>query len=145
MDVVMPYRVPATAPLGVSGRLRLAVEIMTAYVPAWHRLRTAELTEMIRAARDVRPLPALRPAADEEHQIAVRLGGTVVRMLSVLPTDKRCLVRSIVLARLLARRQIPHVLVIGVRPGREFAAHAWLEHDGLALLPKGRFERLLEL
>ena len=33
------------------------------------------------------------------------------------------------------QRGIESELVISVRPGESFAAHAWLEHEGAALLP----------
>jgi hypothetical protein len=58
--------------------------------------------------------------------------------------------RSLVLTALLSRRGIASTLVIGVRPGGEFGAHAWVEHEGAPLLPSGAtgsaetpFERLV--
>jgi hypothetical protein len=64
-----------------------------------------------------------------------------------MPADSRCLMRSLVLTRLLARRGIESRLVISVRPGERFAAHAWVEHDGVALLPADapQSERLVTL
>jgi hypothetical protein len=64
-----------------------------------------------------------------------------------LPTDTRCLTRSLVLSRLLARRAIPSTLVIGVRSEPSFLAHAWVEHGGSAVLPTNRdvYQRLAEL
>jgi hypothetical protein len=52
-----------------------------------------------------------------------------------------------VLTRLLARRGIHASVVIGVRPGDEFGAHAWVEHDGTPLLPTHghAFSRLVDL
>ncbi len=78
---------------------------------------------------------------------AARLGRAVVRMLSLLPGDTRCLVRSLVLTRLLARRGIPARLVIGARTAPAFLAHAWVECDGVAVLDPGdgSFARLVEL
>ena len=74
-----------------------------------------------------------------------RLGHATIRVLRVLPTDGRCLMRSLVLTGLLARRGLPTSLVIGVDPGPDFAAHAWVEYDGVALLQAGDYHRLLEL
>jgi hypothetical protein len=76
-----------------------------------------------------------------------RLGYAVVRTLRLLPTDSRCLMRSLVLTRLLARRGIAGTLVIGVRTGERFEAHAWVEHSGTPLLDPGdaTFRRLVEL
>jgi hypothetical protein len=55
--------------------------------------------------------------------------------------------RSLVLMALLDRRDIGSSLVIGVRPGERFGAHAWVELAGRPLLPRGEseFERFVEL
>jgi hypothetical protein len=78
---------------------------------------------------------------------ALRLGRAVVRTLAVLPADSRCLMRSLVLTGMLARRGSPGALVIGVKPGEVFGAHAWVELDGRPLLSagNGEFARLVEL
>jgi hypothetical protein len=71
----------------------------------------------------------------------------VSRTLDVVPFDTPCLTRSLVLLSILARRRSKVQLVIGVRPGSEFGAHAWVELEGRPLLPPGadRFERLTEI
>ena len=98
---------------------------------------------MVARARDVE---TVRRVADSlEHQEARRLGKVVGRTLGVLPTDSRCLIQSLVLVRILARRAIPSKLVIGVRRSSEFQAHAWVEHEGQAILPAGEYTRLTEL
>lgn len=76
-----------------------------------------------------------------------RLAGTISKSIGRLPADSRCLVRSLVLTRLLARRGVATTLVIGVHPGSDFAAHAWVEHRGDPLLWTGepRYQRLTEL
>jgi hypothetical protein len=54
--------------------------------------------------------------------------------------------QAMVLTSLLARRGIDNSLVIGVRPGDHFGAHAWVEVDGKPVLPRGdEFPRLVEL
>ena len=65
-----------------------------------------------------------------------RLGAAVVRTLTPLPVDSRCLMRSLVLLRVLATRGVQGSLVIAVRPGEglKLAAHAWVEADGRPLL-----------
>ncbi len=70
-----------------------------------------------------------------------------MRTLALLPGDTRCLARSFVLTRLLARRGIPATLVIGTRTTPSFAAHAWVEHAGRPVLPAGdgSFARIVEL
>ena len=85
---------------------------------------------------------------DEGAAIALgrRLARPVVRTLTVLPMDSRCLVRSLVLSGLLARRGVSSTVVIGVQTDPKFQAHAWVEHRGHALLPTGDgFEPLTRL
>ena len=118
-------------------RARLVVEVLGTYARAWVLLRRRPLPEALASLRAPgRPRPAEDPR---------RLGRAVSRTLRVLPTDSRCLVRSATLAGLLAHRGLDGVVVLGVRPGESFAAHAWVELDGVALLPDGGFERLAEL
>src|SRR5262249_14484623 len=75
------------------------------------------------------------------------LAHAVERVLRPLPTDSRCLVRSLVLLALLARRGVSRTLVIGVAAEPEFAAHAWIECEGEALLPSGNglYARMVEI
>jgi hypothetical protein len=128
-------------------KLVLAGEILGTYV----RIRW-----LIRDENAVRAVPQIRghfPArrqfagTEEERRLAgLRLGHTVVRTLSPLPYDSRCLFRSLTLTALLQKRGIPSTVVIAVRPA-PFAAHAWVEHDGRPLLEPGQpgFERIAEL
>jgi hypothetical protein len=139
--------VSAAAPLGVRDRLGLTGEIALAYLQARLRLRREPIATAVvklraepeRATPPATPVPAIERAA--------RLGRAVVRVLSLLPGDTRCLVRSLVLTRLLARRGIPARLVIGARTTPAFLAHAWVECDGVAVLDPGdgSFARLVEL
>jgi hypothetical protein len=121
----------------------LAFEILDAYMRARWALRRAELAEALEHLRG----PAILPVPDNAARAGVRLGRAVVRTLRPLPTDTRCLMRSLVLSRLLARRGVPATLVIGVSREHGFESHAWVEHDGVPLLPPGgpTFTRLLEL
>jgi hypothetical protein len=131
--------VPPVGPLSRLTKLGLACEILATYVPALRALRTNDVNHMITAARAVRR-PGPSPPAEVQRPLAIRLGWMVLRVLSILPTDSRCLIRSLVLSRLLARRGISAELVIGVRSGAEFAAHAWLEYDGRPVLPSADFD-----
>jgi hypothetical protein len=135
---------PPLPPLRLAARVRLALEVLLVYGRALRWLRRMTLTEMAAQARAGHPAGSgVHPA--QEHQLALRVGAAVMATLRPLPTDKRCLVRSLVTLRMLARRSIPAILVIGVQPGSEFAAHAWVEHDGEPILPRGTFARLTEL
>lgn len=124
-------------------KLALVGEILASYVTMWRVLRLNDVLLMGARARAVPP--AGRVEDPLEHLVARRLGKVVGRTLAVLPTDSRCLIRSLVLVRLLARRSIPSVLVIGVRKDAEFQAHAWVEHEGEPILPAGEYTRLMEL
>jgi Transglutaminase-like superfamily len=74
-------------------------------------------------------------------------GRTVTGVLGYLPTDSRCLMRSLVLTAMLARRGVYSKVVIGVRPAPGFAAHAWVEIDGTPILPGdgATYRRLTEV
>lgn len=66
---------------------------------------------------------------------ALDLARAVQRTLKLAPLDDRCLMQSLVLTALLARRGIASTLHIAVKPGDEFKAHAWVEYFGSTLLP----------
>jgi hypothetical protein len=124
----------------------LVVEVLRTYVLTQWWLRRRGLPAAVSLTRTVECQPT--DVADSgSHACGLRLGHAVGRVLVALPTDTRCLARSLVLMRLLATRGVPASLVIGVATEPEFGAHAWVEHGGRPLLPAGggRFERLLEL
>ena len=129
------------APLTLAGKLSLSFEVVAAYmVVRWSLRRNAfpAALERIRSTRTV----AAGPAESDE-----RLVRAARRTLRLLPADTRCLMESLVVTRLLARRGRDTRLVIGVSPSGTFGAHAWVERDGRPLLPVHRFAdgRLAEL
>jgi hypothetical protein len=138
-------RLPRGESLGAGRRARLAGEIVVAYLRAWHELRRRPIEAAV--ARLRAGGSTLAPSAGDGLEEARRLGWIVVRVLTLLPGDTRCLRRSLVLTRMLARRGIPSRLVIGARTEPEFLAHAWVECDGVPVLsPEGdSFGRLVEL
>ena len=123
---------------------RLAAEVAVTYVRARWRLRRAGLRAALEELRS--PSAGARPPSDG-LATGRRLARVVVRTLAVVPADSRCLMRSLVLTGMLARRGIETHLVIAVRPGDRFAAHAWVEHGDVALLPADApsFEKLVTL
>ncbi|HTA13202.1 MAG TPA: lasso peptide biosynthesis B2 protein [Solirubrobacteraceae bacterium] len=151
-----PQGLPARAQRALAGyrverlshpeRAALAVEILAAYVRARRELRRAPIAEVIDGLRDV-PAEQAVPAGDAALWEARRLGRAVTRLLRLVPGDTRCLARSLVLTRLLARRGIPAKLVIGARSAPDFLAHAWVEYGGEQVLSMGdgSFGRLVEL
>jgi hypothetical protein len=113
-------------------RLRLATEVIGTYV----RVR------WLMSRHDIVRVVAVLRADTDDHldsivarRLAIRLSRPVQRTLRVLPADSRCLVRSLVVLRMMARRGARCELSIGARSGTRFAAHAWVEHDGHPVLP----------
>jgi len=141
----MGERLPPRS-LSLAERARLAGEVVATYARARRELRRTPIESAIAS---LRADPSLPPPADpgEGLEEARRLGWVVARTLRLLPGDTRCLTRSLVLTRLLARRGIAAKLVIGARPEPEFYAHAWVECEGEPVLSAGdgSFGRLVEL
>jgi hypothetical protein len=117
-----------------------------AYARASRALREASIEEVVARLRVAEP-PRGAACDGAELEEARRLGRATVRTLRFLPGDTRCLRRSLVVVRLLARRGIAARLVIGARTSPDFLAHAWVEHDGKPVLSPldGSFGRLVEL
>jgi Transglutaminase-like superfamily len=128
--------------LTVGEKLRLVTEILGTYVAVRWQMRRSDIREMVEHLRAV-PTGAVH----HDYLLVRRLGRAVARTLSFLPTDNRCLARSLVLDTMLARRRLQSVLIVAARTEPDFAAHAWVEHDGLPVLPPGSpsYQRLIEL
>lgn len=142
--VRQPPVLPAPGEVRLRQRVLLAAEIVGAYLPLARLVRANDVEDMVRVARRRdRPTSTLPPP--DARATAIRLGKMVERLLTVLPTDDRCLIRSLVVLRLLWQRGIPARLVIGVRAESGFGAHAWVEYEGRPVLPAAGFNRLLEL
>ena len=125
-------------------RARLALEVVGIYARArwWvHTRGTAPAVDALRRGLHEHTAP------ETERLASLRLGRAVVRVLRLLPADSRCLMRSLVMTGLLARRGVYAKVVIGVRPAPRFAAHAWVEVDAVAVLPTNEpeYERLTEI
>lgn len=129
-------------PLDVGAKLRLIAEILRTYVIVRWRMRGPDLRIVV---------AQLRGEGTTERQgdypLARRLARAVARTLSFLPTDNRCLARSLVLDAMLARRSLESVVILAARAEPDFAAHAWVEHEGKPLLPPGEpgYQRLIEI
>jgi hypothetical protein len=123
----------------------LAVEILGAYSRARWLLWRTDLPSTLAALRAVDARSPSDPA--EADRTGVRLGEAVGKTLRHLPFDSRCLMRSLVLTSLLARRGVAASFIIAVKPESEFIAHAWVERAGVPLLePAGpAFARIVEL
>jgi Transglutaminase-like superfamily len=141
---------PGNATSAIAGGLTkvgLALEVLSVY--AWVRwlLLRREPVSAVSALRRGLVVPS---APDPDNLRVIRgrrFGRAVIRVLRLLPTDGRCLMRSLVLTGMLARRGVYSTVVIGVRPGAKFEAHAWVEVDGQPLLPADEpfYQRLVEI
>lgn len=113
---------------------RLALEIVWSYAHTRWLMRRRSLPVTVNVLR--RPADGREGGTPEIR----RLARAVIRTLEPLPVDSRCLMRSLVLLRVLARRGVSGALVIAVRPGdrEQLDAHAWVEvADEPLLAPAG--------
>jgi hypothetical protein len=119
--------------VGLGLRVRLAWEICLTYARVRRLLARRGIAEVVAELRGGGDDDGL----DEEQarHLSDRLHRPVRRTLGSLPVDSRCLMRSLVLLRMLARRGVPCRLSIGAQSGERFAAHAWLEHRGRPIMP----------
>jgi hypothetical protein len=117
----------------------LGAEILVAYARSLRLSRRRDLPSTLRALRS--PRRTLPPCPQAESiSTGRRLGRAVVLVLRCVPTDSRCLMRSLTLTALLARRGVATELVIAVAGPERFAAHAWVVHEGQPLLDPGSTE-----
>ena len=123
-ELLRPRRLPPRA------KALLGLEIVRTYIQVRVSMRRRDVRAVVSQLRAA-DIPAMR----HRELAAARLGAIVQRTLASVPPRSRCLVQSLVLTRLLARRGIESSLVIAVSPGRRFAAHAWVESGGVELLP----------
>jgi len=132
--------------LTLGQRLQLGCEILGSYVRVRRLLwRRKDLPTVLALLRE-QPQKLRSTPEDDVLRSGVRLGSAVGKALNVIPADSRCLVRSLVLTRILTVRGIESVFVIGVNADpHDFGAHAWVEHKGVPLLPPSDFQRLAEL
>jgi hypothetical protein len=132
-------------PIPFTEKVGLAAEIVRTYVRARWVLAGRDFPEALAEIR--RSDRELHEPDGDRLLIGRRLGKIVGKTLGALPADSKCLVRSLVLTAMLARRGIATSVVIGVQTSPAFKAHAWVECGGFELLPSmgDHFDRLTEL
>ena len=131
----------------VVAKLQLGSEILRAYLRArWAMRGGVETRQAVVRLRSHARRHLIDAPPEREIVAGWRLANAVVKTISRLPADSRCLFRSLTLLSVMERRGLSPTLVIAVR-AQPFAAHAWIELHGTALLPAGDpgFERLAEL
>lgn len=141
---LVPYRGELGRPLRASAKAALALEILATYVRVRYLLMRREFRVTVEILRDRETIHATQSLTIRDQ---LQVAGAVEKTLRILPTDARCLTRSLVLTALLARRGVRPSVVIGVRSAPSFEAHAWVESSGLELLPSGasEYSRLVEI
>jgi hypothetical protein len=124
-------------------RAELVGETLMTYAVVRWQVRRRELPAAVAALRDG---PRRRRRGPFDHDPR-RLAAAAERVVASIPGDSRCLMRSLVVLAILARRGIDARLILAARPTPQFAAHAWVERDGNPLLPTRGFgdARLTEL
>src|SRR3954451_25044866 len=98
-------RMDTSRPLRPRDKLLLAVEVLGAYVRVRRDLGHGGATEAFRSL----PRPIER---DDQRLLAVRVGRAVDRTPNAVPLDSPGLVRPLVLARTLARRDVGSKVVL---------------------------------
>jgi hypothetical protein len=119
---------PALARLRV--RASLSVEILATFVSVRLTMREPDIRRTLERLRE----GGDAPATASDLQAAFYLAHAVNRVLAPIPRGSRCLVQSLVLTKMLARRGISSSLVIAVAPGPQLEAHAWVESGHVPLL-----------
>jgi hypothetical protein len=139
-------RLPARR-LKPAERARLAIEILSSYRQVRRMMRRKSIAPTVHTLRGEGSVDSSHGNPQAALYEAWRLGQAVQRTLRLAPGDTRCLTRSLVLTRVLARRGISSQLVIGARTKPSFQAHAWVEQAGQPVLPAGddSYGRLVEL
>lgn len=106
-------------------------------VSVWFRVCPWQ-DQMARLRTPARGARLLEPAV---IRLAFKVGRAAERAGRWSPWSPRCLERALTAAILLRVRGIPCRLVVGVKAGEAFGAHAWLEVQGDPVV--GRSERTL--
>ena len=91
---------------GAPRKIALALEVLGVYLRVrWlvMRLKPVPAVSVLRQGLDGHVIAELSPA---RVRLGLRFGRAVMRVLRLLPTDSRCLMRSLVLTGILARRGV---------------------------------------
>src|ERR1035441_3377950 len=94
-----PLPISDARPLNPVQRVRLAAEILTAYLQARRALRRAPIASVVATLRSqavLAPSSSTTAATESMLEEARRLGWAVARTLALLPGDTRCLAASLV-------------------------------------------------
>ena len=133
-ELIRPLEPPdSQSPATASGPLRrsdfyLAVAVQLAARAGLRLLGFGALHRMLLSLIGRRPMLGV----PEGDQIIRRIGRALDRSEVLFPRSDRCLARSVAFRFLALVRGVDVRLVIGV-VGKPFAAHCWVERDGMVL------------
>jgi hypothetical protein len=126
-----PHREWSLSQPDARGNLVDIPRVLWSIESARRRLRGRPLRDLLSRATDVRAV-SRRVPRDAAERIINRLLSAFRSSQQVLPSLDQCLPRSLALATLLSRRGIAVQLCFGVALP-PFAAHCWVERDGVVL------------
>jgi hypothetical protein len=137
----------AQGPLPIRWKASLTAEVLLTYGRVRWLLARNGLPATLEALRRRSGVAEPDPGdAELTWHVGERLGYVAARTLDPFPGDSRCLMRSLVLTAMMARRGIQTTLIIGAKTDEGFAAHAWVEREGIPILSQGSgYGRLAEL
>lgn len=129
-----PRRLRRAAPprLSRSRRVALALEVLRAYATVRVVVRRGPITQTVATLRRTNT-----PDRPDDPALGRHLAWATVKTISLLPADSRCLMRALVLTRVMARRGLRSEFVLSASTASSFEAHAWIEHAGAPLLEPG--------
>ena len=121
---------PGSAPLGFFAKLALAGRIVTLWARVLMGLHRYSLPALLKRLGRVGS-PSIHSFSPD------RLSRAVDRVLQLGPFQPRCIIRALVLYRLLRGQNTPGDLVIGLPDtATDHLAHAWIEIDGVDIGPR---------
>ena len=122
---------PEATPLSLPHKARLFCEVWVAGLRMEWAIRRRPIPALVASLA-----PHTPPRVTGSESIR-QLRRAVDRSLKVGAWEPRCLVKALVLYRLLAERGIPADLVIGLpKDARSIDAHAWIEINGHDIGPR---------
>jgi hypothetical protein len=107
----------------------------------WYRAATLVLPLKCVAGKPQRAPLQPAPLTAAQRQQAWLIGRLVAAAARVTPWRSRCLVQVLAARHLLAARDIPGQIHLGVRREGDFAAHAWLQCGGEVVNGSAGYER----
>jgi hypothetical protein len=136
-DRVPSFGAARVGGLSVPAKVALGAEVVGVYARIRWLLHRDDVPATANRLRRPPRLARGRVAGPSSAEYGRHLAWAAVRVLGFLPVDDRCLLQSLVLARLMTVRGLDYDLVFSVGRDATFEAHCWVETDGVPLLQPG--------